>query len=78
MGRVSPQKVKVQHYFHPIVVAVIPDPRAARSLRFSFARTVNGYHPSTPSMTFHMSESQKETTIADSVAMVTALSHLSA
>ena len=26
------------------VVAVIPDPRAARSLRF--ARTVDGYHPS--------------------------------
>ena len=34
------------------VVAVISDPRAARSLRFSpsedrFARTVDGYHPST-------------------------------
>ena len=33
------------------LVAVIPDPRAARSLRFSprsyrFARTVDGYHPS--------------------------------
>ena len=30
------------------IVAVIPDPRAARSLRFSlrFARTVDGYHPS--------------------------------
>ena len=32
-----------------VIVAVIPDPRAARSLRFSrfnFARTVDGYHPS--------------------------------
>ena len=29
---------------NPRVVAVIPDPRAARSLRFSFARTVAGYH----------------------------------
>ena len=29
------------------VVAVIPDPRAARSLRFSPSeRTVDGYHPS--------------------------------
>ena len=29
------------------LVAVIPDPRAARSLRFSpSARTVDGYHPS--------------------------------
>ena len=30
-----------------VVVAVLPDPRAARSLRFSlsrFARTVDGYH----------------------------------
>ena len=31
------------------IVAVIPDPRAARSLRFyRFARTVDGYHPSSP------------------------------
>ena len=32
------------------IVAVIPDPRAARSLRFSPSengRTVDGYHPST-------------------------------
>ena len=37
----------------PKFVAVIPDPRAARaraarSLRFSPARTVDGYHPSSP------------------------------
>ena len=32
----------------PLFVAVIPDPRAARSLRFSPVRTVDGYHPSTP------------------------------
>ena len=32
---------------HNMVVTVIPDPRAARSLRFSrSARTVDGYHPS--------------------------------
>ena len=31
-------------------VAVIPDPRAARSLRFS-PRTVDGYHPSRKNLT---------------------------
>ena len=43
VGRIG---ISVEKY----VVAVIPDPRAARSLRFSpfyrFARTVDGYHPS--------------------------------
>ena len=38
----SPRTCRLITYW---LVAVIPDPRAARSIRF--ARTVDGYHPST-------------------------------
>ena len=42
----APQLLLRVRQFDPRVVAVIPDPRAARSLRFARSRTVDGYHPS--------------------------------